>query len=132
VWKVASIKSVNGIKAIGKFSDSILFTTASSFATNTNQSNISSTTLNSNQLNISSNPAKNSFKIFFNSTLNNKINAVLYNVNGKAVWSSGLINASSLNSKTVNTTSFARGVYYLKLINENGELIKSTKVIVIN
>jgi len=125
-------KSVNGIKAIGKFSDSILFTTASSFATNTNQSNISSTTLNSNQLNISSNPAKNSFKIFFNSTLNNKINAVLYNVNGKAVWSSGLINASSLNSKTVNTTSFARGVYYLKLINENGELIKSTKVIVIN
>ena len=56
-------------------------------------------------------------------------NATLYNVNGKPVWRSGLINANALNNKNVTAIQFAKGVYYLKLINKQDELIGSTTVL---
>lgn len=129
VWRVASEKRVNGIKATGRFSDSLTFITV---AVAKMPNNALSITLNPNQLIVSPNPAKNYFVINFKDQIQEKVNAILYNVNGKAVWNSGLVNASSLNNKTTNTTSLARGVYYLKLIDENGRIISAAKVIIAN
>ncbi|HVX28150.1 MAG TPA: T9SS type A sorting domain-containing protein, partial [Parafilimonas sp.] len=129
VWRVASEKRVNGIKATGRFSDSLTFTTE---AVAKMPNNALSITLNSNQLIVSPNPAKNYFVINFKDQIQEKVNAILYNENGKAVWNSGLVNASSLNNKTTNTTSLARGVYYLKLTDENGRIISAAKVIIAN
>ena len=81
-------------------------------------------------LNVSPNPAKNYFVINFKDVSQQKINAVLYDVNGKALWSSGLINANALNGKHVNTSQFAKGIFYLKLMNENGASIGATKIVI--
>ncbi len=130
VCRISSHKSKNGIIATSKFSDSVVFTTASAFAV-TNQNNI--TIDNKNRiilLNVSPNPAKNYFVINFKDVSQQKINAVLYDVNGKALWSSGLINANALNGKHVNTSQFAKGIFYLKLMNENGASIGATKIVI--
>jgi len=130
VLRMASEKRLNGIKATGKFSDSILFTTASALI-NTNQSSkIFATTFNSNQLIVSPNPAKSFFVINYKDNTHQKLNATLYNATGKAVWNSGLIKANALDGKKVNVSQFAKGVFYLKLINEQGELIGSTKIVI--
>ena len=55
---------------------------------------------------------------------------MLYDVNGKAIWSSGLLSAESLNGKQVNVSQFSKGVFYLKITNEDGVVTGSTKVIV--
>ena len=105
-----------------------MFTTASAFEAG----NLKIKSIDSKQLIVSPNPAKNYFVINYKNDVQQKINAVLYDANGKTVWSSGLINAQSLNGKQVNTSQFAKGVFYLKLINENGELIASAKIVVAN
>lgn len=133
VCKVASQKSKNGITATGKYSDSVVFTTASSnFASNTSNQNNIVTNKHNLVITVSPNPAKNFFIINYKNDLQQKVNAILYDINGKAIWSSGLINSSALNNKTVFTTSFARGVYYLKLTDEKGKSISSTKIVVAN
>ena len=76
--------------------------------------NINAVSKNVHLLYVSPNPAKNNFRILLNTISANKLNAILYDVQGKAVWSSGLMNASSLNNKVINTASFTSGVYYLK------------------
>ncbi len=132
VWRVASQNRKNGIKAVGKFSDSVTFTTAAAITAST-ENNISiNNTANTVLLNASPNPAKNFFVINFKDDTRQKIYASLHDVNGKTVWSSGLINANTLNGKQVNVSQFAKGVFYLKLINENGELIGSTKIVIAN
>ncbi len=130
VLRMASEKRLNGIKATGKFSDSIMFTTASAFVSGNNIDNLK--TKNSIRLSTSPNPAKNFFVINYKGDAQQKLNATLYNATGKAAWNSGLINAYALNNKTVITTSFAKGVYYLKLIDENGKFISSAKIVITN
>lgn len=133
VCKVASKKSKDGITATSKYSDSVVFTTASSIVASSasNQNNI---VLNnaSTAISVSPNPAKNFFIINYKNSAQQKINATLYDINGKAVWSSGTMNTSSLNNEIVTTTLFARGIYYLKLTDEKEELIGSKKIVITN
>ena len=136
-WEVAATDSANGQEANSAFTDSVLFTTSASLIADGNNNGEEDLSVNKNNLQsalitVSPNPASSYFVIHFNTNAQNKINAAVYNVNGKAVWTSGLINANALNGKQVNVSQFAKGVYYLKLINEHGELIGSTKVIVAN
>lgn len=131
IWKVASQKSKNGITATSKYSDSMTFATNAALMADSNQPVKAETVkVGSTQLTASPNPAKNSFKIFFTSATNYKVSATLYDVNGKNVWSSGLINANDLNGKQVNVSQFAKGIFYLKLTNNENDLISSTKVVI--
>ncbi len=81
-------------------------------------------------LSVSPNPATSFFVIHYNSKTQEKVNGILYNANGRTIWASGLINANALNDKQVNVNQFTKGVYYLKIINEKGELIGNTKIII--
>ena len=49
-------------------------------------------------------------------------------MNGKAVWSSGLINADALNGKKVMVNQFGSGLYYLKITNDKGLPLGVAKV----
>ncbi len=135
-WEVAATDSANGQEASSAFTDSLLFTTSASLIAD-NDNNEESLSINKNSLQttlitVSPNPASSYFIIHFNLNEQNKINAAVYNANGKAAWTSGLINANALNGKQVNVNQFAKGIYYLKLMNEQGELMGSTKIIVAN
>jgi hypothetical protein len=46
------------------------------------------------------------------------------------VWSSARVNISSLNGKLVNINQLQTGVYYLKIIDEQGTFVEATKVII--
>lgn len=132
-WEVAAVISLNGINATSAYTDSAVFVTSASFASgDTNETgNLTAMHNDAVRLVISPNPVKNSFKIQFNTmSLYNRLNAMLYDANGKAVWSSGLISSESLNGKQVNVSRFAKGVYYLKIITENGIIKGSTKIII--
>ena len=85
---------------------------------------------NISMLQVSPNPVASSFVIHYNYAGAQKVNAVLYNANGKAVWSSGLLNADALNGRQVNVAAFGNGIYYLKATTEKGDATVSTKVIV--
>jgi hypothetical protein len=129
IAKVASNKTKNFIKGTSKFSESIVFTTASALTANNSDKAIN---IGIEQLTISPNPAKNVFVIHYKNNVQQKVSATLYNENGKAVWNSGIINESSLNNKIVNATSLAKGVYYLKLMEENGKVIGNTRIVLVN
>ncbi len=83
---------------------------------------------NKGTLNISPNPVSSFFTIHFNSTVKDKLNASLFDVNGKAVWSSGSINADALNGKQVIVSNMGIGLYYLKISDSKGGFIAGTKV----
>jgi hypothetical protein len=128
VAKIASNKSKNFVNGQSKFSDTIVFTTSSALIANSVEE-ISKAELK--QLSVSPNPAKNNFRITFNnSNEKNKVTAALYDVNGKAVWNSGFIDASALNNKLVNAGNLSKGIFYLKVTNEKGELLGTIKVVV--
>lgn len=135
-WEVAAADSENAIEARSAFPDSISFTTAASLIADagTNEEDLSINKTNQGALiTVSPNPAVNYFVIHYNSDdAQNKVNASVYNATGKAVWNSGLINANTLNGKQVTATQFGKGIFYLKIINEQGELIGSTKIIIAN
>ena len=130
VAKIASNKSKNFVNGTSKFSDSIVFTTSASFATNYNADNASSVNIGTAQLTVSPNPAKNFFVINYKDDAQQKINATLYNATGKAIWSSGLINTSDLNGKQVNASQFAKGIFYLKVTSEKGKTLGAVKVVI--
>ncbi len=135
-WQVAAADSANGIIATGEFTDSVLFTTSTSLIADEGNSeedlSINKNNLPSTLVTVAPNPAASYFVIHFNTNAQNKVNASVYNANGKAIWSSGLINANTLNGKQVNARQFAKGVFYLKITSEQGELIGSTKIIIAN
>lgn len=131
VWKVASEKRENGIKANSEFSDSSTFTTlGSAIAASTGVSS-GDASQSSIQIKTTPNPAKNYFVINYKAANAQKINATLFDVNGKAVWNSGIISAFTLDGKKVQTSTFAPGVFYLKIINADGTLAAARKVIVV-
>ena len=135
-WEIAATDTANGEEASSAFTDSIIFTTSASLIAENNNSeeDLSSNknNLQTTLLTVSPNPASNYFVIHLNNNLQTKVSASVYNTNGKAVWTSGLMNANSLNNKQVNVSQFAKGVYYIKLIDEKGLLIENIKVIVAN
>jgi hypothetical protein len=131
-WKIAAGVSQNGVTGIGAFTNIVVFTTAASFAASkTEQPNALKITANDGlQLVTIPNPASNSFKIQFSSTLNSTVTATLLDMNGKTVWFSGRVLISSLNGKLVNADQFQNGIYYLKITNEQGQLMGTGKVVI--
>jgi hypothetical protein len=134
-WRVAAADSANGITATGVYSDSITFTTASALVANTDngEENLSLSRVDKNQfapLSVSPNPATRFFIISMKSNTSQRLNAVLIDANGKPVWTSGLLNAETLNGKQVNVSKFAKGVFYLNIMNESGGIAGSAKVII--
>ncbi len=95
-----------------------------------NDFNIASKSLLNNPIGVAPNPVSSYFIIHYKNVAQNKINASLYDANGKAVWNSGLLDANALDGKKVNTTAFAKGVFFLKVINENGNVDGTVKVII--
>lgn len=130
VWKVAAEKWENGIKAASKFTDTALFTTSSSAIASGIGLSADDASGSAVQIMATPNPAKNYFIINYKTDGQQKLNAMLYNINGKAVWNSGLINAFALNGKKVQTSIFVSGIYYLKITNADGTLAASRKIIV--
>jgi hypothetical protein len=134
-WRVAAADSANGITATGVYSDSITFTTASTLvaATDEAEENLSVTGAAKNQfasVSVSPNPATSFFTISVNNNRSQKLNAILFDGSGKTVWTSGLINADALNGKRVNVSQVGKGVFYLKVMNENGEAAGTAKLII--
>ncbi len=134
-WQVATADSANGMSVQSDFSSLATFTTAAALiADNSNsEEDLNVSNIKNNvSVGVSPNPATSFFIIHYNSSTQQKVSASVYDANGKAIWSSGLINTTALNGKQVNASQFAKGVFYLKLINENGELIGATKIVIAN
>lgn len=133
-WVVATADSANGITAKSAFTDSVVFTTtgAALIAGNemseddANAVNI----IQSNMISVAPNPATSFFIIHYKNNVKEKVAASLYDINGKLVWTSGLINADAINGKQVATNTFGNGMYYLKIINEQGMQKGIAKLIV--
>jgi hypothetical protein len=129
-WEIAAVDSANGIIATGAFSGIVQFTTAASPLADIDNENSSRAGMDKNSVAILPDPAVSYFVIQYKSLQREKINALLIDVNGKAVWSSGLMDGSSLNGKRVSTDQLAKGMFYLKIMNEYGELKATAKVVV--
>jgi hypothetical protein len=131
-WEIAAVDSANGIIARGAFSGIVVFATPAAFASDGTGAIDALKTAGAGRLQLTTlpNPATSSFKIQFGSDANSKVTAVMVNLNGKSVWSSGLTDAGSLNGKVIITNQFSNGVYYLRIMNEQGELTATAKVVV--
>jgi hypothetical protein len=132
-WKIAAGATENGIIATGAFTNIVAFTTPASFATTgTGQTDAVKIIPNdeSQLIRTVPNPASSSFKIQFVSTINGTANAILTDMNGKTAWSSGPVSISSLNGRLVSTNQIKSGIYYLRIMNEDGKLNATTKVII--
>lgn len=75
-------------------------------------------------------PIHRVFTIRYRNFLKEQVSATLYNPAGKAVCTSGLINAEALNGKQVLVNQFAGGLYYLKIVNSNGVVVGNMKIVV--
>jgi hypothetical protein len=129
-WRVASADTLNGTGNIGAYTESISFTTAASFAANSETDedvSIVKTNLKS-EISVYPNPATSYFLIHIKSNVDKKLNASLIDMNGKTVWVSSLINAASLNGKQVSTSGFAKGIYSLRITDENNSVVTMVKL----
>jgi len=134
-WSVAAAETADGLTATGMFADSISFTTqAASLIADNEDDNVDDLSINSNKIaeiiSVAPNPAVSYFTIHYNSSIKDKLVAALYDVNGKAVWTSGSINADALNGKKVIVSQFGNGVYYLKIINDKGMQLGTAKLVI--
>ncbi|HYK45976.1 MAG TPA: T9SS type A sorting domain-containing protein, partial [Parafilimonas sp.] len=132
-WQVAAVDSANGIIARGPFSPIAMFITTTTPLANGNSDNstgaATGTSFN-NRITVLPNPAVNYFVIKYFASVHEKVTATLIDVNGKAVWNSGLIDGVSLDGRRVRVDQFAKGIFYLKIINENGELMATAKLVI--
>lgn len=132
-WKVASVDSANGINTVSAYTNSTTFTTSSALVTGNNIQAGNVVTKEIGQIGsimVSPNPATSYFTIHYNSNTKQKINSILYDVNGKALWSSGAISADALNGKQVIIRQFENGLYFLKILDEQGVILGSIKVLI--
>ncbi|HEX5150999.1 MAG TPA: T9SS type A sorting domain-containing protein [Parafilimonas sp.] len=134
-WTVAAIDSQNNIISMGTYADSISFKTASSLiaANNINESDAS---INGNSYKnipviVAPNPASSYFTIRYNDDVKERVSATLYNANGKAVWTSGLMNVEALNGKQVMVNQYAEGLYYLRIVNEKGNMVGGARISIV-
>ena len=135
-WHVATSDSANSIVATGQFSGISTFTTASAYTEGSNDNEVSlfgkgNIKDDNNSISVFPNPASNYFIIRYSSTTTENVHAILYNMSGKAVWTSGAINGSALNGQKVAVSQFASGLYYLKIMDEKGAIQSVIKVSVI-
>ncbi len=135
-WQVATSDSANGIVATGAYSSISTFTTASAYVEGNDGDGVSlfgkgNIKDDKNSISVFPNPASNYFTIRYSSTTTERVNAMLYNMSGKAVWTSGAMNASALNGQKVAVSQFASGIYYLKIMDEKGTIQSVIKVSII-
>ena len=135
-WQVATSDSANGIVAKGAYSSISTFTTASAYVEGNDGDEVSlfgkgNIKDDNNSISVFPNPASNYFTIRYSSTTTERVNAMLYNMSGKAVWTSGAMNASALNGQKVAVSQFASGIYYLKIMDEKGTIQSVIKVSII-
>ena len=131
-WQISATDSLDGMNAKSLYSNSVAFsTTATNFAENNAYEN-DGLSVNGKQqtiyLGVYPNPASSYFTIHYNTSIKDKMNATLYDVNGKAVWASGSLTADALNGKQVNVNQFGSGLYYLKITDSKSLVIANTKV----
>ena len=130
-WRVAAVDSENGMSAISAFTSVVTFATHASLVADgndNNQEDISVNNKNADLINVSPNPASSYFTIHCNNLSKANVNATLYDMNGKPVWTSGAINANALNGKQVIVSQFGSGFYYLKITDDKGAVVGVAKV----
>ncbi|MBV9960965.1 MAG: T9SS type A sorting domain-containing protein, partial [Parafilimonas sp.] len=131
-WSVAAFDSANKIIATGTYADSVTFTTAASLIAETGNADEDNLSIKNNNssiaVSVAPNPANSYFIIHYNITSQQKLTATLFDMNGKAVWSSGTINTDALNGKQVMVNQFGSGLYYLKITNNMGAVVGDAKV----
>lgn len=130
-WRMATSDSANGISATGIYSDSITFTTSAGFdnvainiSENANSKN------NNTTISVFPNPASNYFIINLATHYTQKVNAMLFDITGKQIWTSGLINSESLNGKRVAITQYKQGIYTLKITDDKGKQLNISKLVI--
>lgn len=79
----------------------------------------------SKKIRVYPNPARNNLKIDYEGS--NMLNYSLYNIKG-IKYKSGIIYQ---NKKTINVNGFEKGIYLLKIKNEQGEIITRKKIMVL-
>jgi hypothetical protein len=132
-WIVATADSANHIVAKSAFTDSVVFTTAAGLIAENEMSEDDASTVNitsGNMISVAPNPATNFFIIHYKNDAKEKVVASLYDIDGKLVWTSGIINADAIDGKQVVINKFGNGMYYLKIANEKGMLKGVAKLIV--
>ncbi len=137
VWKVAAVDSLNGINATSPYSDSVVFTTASSFAAfNENEQEQSGTTKNNlsgSDVALFPNPASSQVHIQLGNSIaktSAQVNLILKDANGKIVWTATNINVGSLSSMNIDVSKLPNGIYLLQIIIGSDNSIITKKIIV--
>ncbi len=132
-WQISAKDKENNIEISSALSATRNFTTKGGSILFADENAIPDDAIAGNNkgiLNISPNPASSYFIIHFNSQVKDKMNASLFDVNGKSVWSLGSMNADALNGKQVMVNQMANGLYYLKISDSKGNIIAGAKVAV--
>ncbi len=129
-WRVAAIDSEDGMSVISAFTSVVTFATSASLVAdeNNNQEDVSVNNKNAGLINVSPNPVSSYFTIHHKISTQQKLTASLFDFSGKAVWSSGSINADALNGKKVIVNQFGSGLYYLKITDAQGAVLGTIKV----
>ncbi len=133
-WNVATADSANGMVVKSEFTDSVLFTTTGSALIAENEMSEEDASavniLHNSTVSVFPNPATNFFVINLENVKQGKINAMLFDMNGKVVWASRLSNAEAINGKKIMVNQFGNGVYYLKITNDKNVVLGVAKLIV--
>jgi hypothetical protein len=75
------------------------------------------------------NPFSANLNIEFNSTKNNSISIVIFDINGRIVINKNLDIVSGYNNININTNNIAKGTYALKIATKDDSINISTKII---
>jgi len=89
-------------------------------------SGIHETQLQSTDLKIYPNPATNELHIVQSATSNSQLAVSLFDVNGKQV----LENIMFIKNTTINLQKLSQGLYFVRITNANGVIVKTQKVAV--
>ncbi|MEP6468022.1 MAG: T9SS type A sorting domain-containing protein, partial [Parafilimonas sp.] len=131
-WQVAAADSENNMTITSPYTNIVTFTTASSLIADGNGDDQDNLSVNSDKnigvITVAPNPAISYFTIHYNTSLKQQVVAILYDVNGKPVWTSGAINTDALNGKQVTVSQFGSGFYYLKITDNKGAVLGIAKV----
>ncbi|MEO8710927.1 MAG: pre-peptidase C-terminal domain-containing protein [Parafilimonas sp.] len=132
-WTVAAVDSANGWSGMSVFADTATFKTLAAGALvadeNNTEDNLSANgKLGNIILAVAPNPSISYFIIHYNTSAKSNVIANLYDVNGKAVWTSGTTTADVLNGKRVMVNQFGSGLYYLKIVDAQGAVLGTIKV----